>query len=48
MIDTKFEGRGYPFKVKFNGKLSNLKLTERVGFLFFDKSELDRLKVYEL
>jgi len=45
VIDTRFEGKQYAFKVKFLGKLSDIKLTEGAGFAFFDRSELVNLKM---
>src|SRR3989344_7233868 len=44
-IDTRFEGKQYGFKVRFRGKLSDIRLNEGAGFAFFDKSEFDRINI---
>jgi 8-oxo-dGTP diphosphatase len=44
-VDGKCSGKRNVFEVKFNGKLSDLRLTEGGGFAFFDKSELKHIKI---
>lgn len=44
-VEGKFEGKRYIFLIKFNGKISDLRLEEGAGFAFFDKSELDSTNI---
>ena len=48
IIEDKFEGTQYVFKVKFKGKLSEIELKEGCGFAFFEKSEIESLKTPEM
>ena len=47
-LDSGFWGEEYTFIVKFNGKISDIRLSEGAGFAFFDFSELGSINLMDM